>query len=112
MVMGTGLAALAKLEWLTIEYKFSMSCPDPHSPLPTRAILPALTHFVFHGTREYLEDFVSSIDAPLLHDTRINFFQQPISDIPPVWSMRFINNSNATPPFYMTCNCTKKTRSR
>ena len=97
MVMSTGLAALAKLQWLTIDYKSSISCPDPHSPLPTRTILPALTHFVFHGTREYVEDFVSSIDAPLLHDTRINFFQQPISDIPQL--TQFMRRTTRFEPF-------------
>lgn len=61
--MVTGPAALAELKRLTIEFKFPMSCRDLRPPPPTRTILPALTHFVFEGAREYLEDFVSRIDA-------------------------------------------------
>jgi hypothetical protein len=81
----TGLAALANLESLTIGFKSPLSRPDQESrrsPPPTRAILPALTRFNFHGVSEYLEDLVARIDAPLLDFIFITFFHQLIFDIP------------------------------
>ena len=80
--MVTRLALMVKLKWLTIDFRPSIFFPDSRPPPPTRTILPALTHFVFRGAKEYLEDFVSRIDAPLLHDTRISFYYQLIFDIP------------------------------
>ncbi|KAI9511970.1 hypothetical protein F5148DRAFT_1146440 [Russula earlei] len=59
--------------------------PDSASRRPPRlplTILPALTEFWFHGVSEFLEDIVARIDAPLLQDTRITFFNQLIFDTP------------------------------
>ena len=51
------------------------------SPALTRVVLPALTTFRFTGNREYLEDVVSRIDAPL--DTiNVNLSDKPAFDIP------------------------------
>ena len=36
----------------------------------SRAVLPALNHFIFCGISDYLEDFVARIDAPRLHSLR------------------------------------------
>lgn len=42
------------------------------------AVLPALTHFVFGGDSEYLEDLVAQIDAPRVDDVRIECFAQEV----------------------------------
>ena len=83
--IATGLAALANLKSLTIEFQSPQSRPDQESrrpPAPTRIVLPVLTHFEFHGASEYLEDLVARIDAPLLDSIFITFFHQLIFDIP------------------------------
>ena len=54
----TGLAVLANLKSLTIEFESPLSRPDRESrrpPPPTRTVLPALTRFEFQGVSEYLE---------------------------------------------------------
>ena len=81
----TGLAVLANLKSLTIEFESPRSRPDQESrrpPPPTRTVLPALTRFEFRGASEYLEDLVARIDAPLLDSICITFFHQLIFDIP------------------------------
>ena len=73
-MMATYLSTLPCLEefsvgfyWLPHEY---LTGPrDP--PRQTRVILPALTHFLFKGTGEYLEDFVARIDTPLLNNLKV-----------------------------------------
>jgi hypothetical protein len=81
----TGLAALANLRNLHIEFESRLSRPDRESrrpPPPTRTVLSTLTCFVFHGASEYLEDLVARVDAPLLDKILITFFHQRIFDIP------------------------------
>jgi hypothetical protein len=81
----TALAALANLKSLTIEFQSPRSRPHRESrrpPPPTRIVLPALTHFEFHGASEYLEGLVARTDAPLLDSICITFFHQLIFDIP------------------------------
>jgi len=51
-------------------------------PPLTRVALPALTSLWFKGDREYLEDIVSRLEAPLLSYTDIAFFNQLIFDTP------------------------------
>jgi len=76
----TSLAALANLKFLTIEFKSSPSFPDRHPPLSIRTVLPVLTHFEFQGISEYVEGFLSRIDAPLLESICITFLHQFIFD--------------------------------
>ena len=81
----TGLTVSANLESLTIGFKSPLSRPDQesrHPPPTTRFVLPALTHFSFHGVSEYLEDVVARIDAPLLCSIVITFFNQLIFNTP------------------------------
>jgi hypothetical protein len=75
--MVTYLAALPTLEELSIGFRWQ----PPDSPTDlinpphwTRVILPALTRFHFDGDSEYLEDFVSRIDTPLLDTLNVVFF--------------------------------------
>jgi hypothetical protein len=81
----TGLAVLANLKYLIINFESPLSRPDRLrrvSPQPTRTALQALTHFAFMGVSEYLEDLLGRIDAPLLASFRITFIHQIVSDIP------------------------------
>ena len=81
----TGLAVLANLTFLNIEFESPLSHPDRETrrpPPPIRIALPALTCFYFKGISEYLEDVVARIDAPLLDTIRIIFFHQLVFDIP------------------------------
>jgi len=81
----TGLATLANLNSLTIEFKSPLSRPDPGSrppPPPTRIVLPTLTRFEFQGISDYLEDLVSRVDAPLLDSIWVTFFHQLLFHIP------------------------------
>ena len=68
--MAACLSVLTSLELLYIHFETPQPSPDEESrrpPPPTRTILPALTIFGFKGVNEYLEDFVSRIDAPRLY---------------------------------------------
>jgi len=75
-MMVTYLAALPTLEEFSVGFTWTPdSNPDLiNLPHRTRVILPALTHFHFDGANDYLEDFVSRIDAPLLNALNIVFF--------------------------------------
>ena len=84
-VMVTCLAPMARLKSLFLGFHSPQSCPDPASrrpPPPTRAVLPALTHFIYRGVSEFLEDLVTQIDTPLLDNAEITFFNQLIFNIP------------------------------
>jgi hypothetical protein len=79
--LATSLSASTNLQHLGIE----LQPPTPHlrrrdRPLipPNRIVLPALTELLYHGVSEYLEDFASQIDAPLLHHIDITLCNQLI----------------------------------
>ncbi len=79
------LSTLTRLKFLLLGFESPRSGPDrerQRHPPPTRAILPALTTFLFRGVSEYLEDLVSRIDAPQLDQLSITFFHQLIFDTP------------------------------
>jgi hypothetical protein len=81
--MVTGLSALTRLEHLSIGFQSPRSRPDqPSPPRSIRTVLPALNVFYFRGVSEYLEDLTSRIDAPLLCDLFITFFNQLIFNTP------------------------------
>ncbi|KAI0290798.1 hypothetical protein BC826DRAFT_970259 [Russula brevipes] len=81
--MVTGLSALTRLERLSIEFPSPRPRPDQPSPPPSiRTVLPALNYLSFRGVSEYLEDLTSRIDAPLLCNLSITFFNQPIFNTP------------------------------
>jgi F-box-like len=91
--MATCLSALTRLEYLDISFE----SPTPHPkrrnrrlPPSTRAVLPALTYLEFRGVSEYLEALAALIDAPLLGQVRISFFNQLVFDIPRI--PRFIGH--------------------
>jgi hypothetical protein len=79
------LSTLTRLGYLIIESKSPSPPADPMSRRaapPTRVVFPALVYFRFKGVSEYLEDMVVGIDAPLLRDLDVVFFNQLIFAIP------------------------------
>ena len=75
--LAPALATLTRLRSLRIGFRSPASRPAQiHLPPVTLTVLPALTNFMFEGVREYLEDFIARIDAPLLADTFIHFINQ------------------------------------
>jgi hypothetical protein len=94
--MATCVSASTSLTKLSIGFISPASRPDPTTRPPpplTRAILPALTKFQFHGVSEYLEDLMSRIEAPLLDVMKITFFNQLVFDIQQL--TRFISHAPA-----------------
>jgi hypothetical protein len=82
--MATALSALTKLEVVHIGFESldSPSRPVPPNRSPTRVVLPALTHFEFHGDREYFEDLVARVDTPALIYIETWFLNQAEFDMP------------------------------
>jgi hypothetical protein len=83
-VLVRAVSTLTGLTYLDIGFESPASCPNQrtrHLPPLTPTVLSALITFKFHGVREYLEDLVAQIDAPLLEDVRITLFNQLIFDI-------------------------------
>ncbi|KAH9171714.1 hypothetical protein EDB89DRAFT_1969713, partial [Lactarius sanguifluus] len=75
------LAALPMLADLVIEFESqSATARNDRIRLPpvTRIVLPALTSFRFHGASEYLEDFISQIDAPQLQSISVDIIPQVV----------------------------------
>ena len=91
------VVASPRLKTLYIEFGAGVSFPDIIiSPPIKRTVLPALCDFSFYAGCEYIEDFLSRIDAPQLNsilvfyqhrDIRINF------DVPQL--AKFINRSES-----------------
>ena len=94
--IATALSASTSLEDLHIGFESPLSLPDRATrrpPPPTRLVLPALKNFMFKGVEEYLEDLVVRIDAPLLNELRITFFNQILFDTPRL--VQFISRTSA-----------------
>jgi hypothetical protein len=90
--MVTLLSVLPRLRTLHLQFQSPQSHPDLESrslPPPKRSTLPALRRFRFRGVIEYLEDLVTSIDAPQLKTLYITFFNQIDFDCPRL--AQFIN---------------------
>ena len=82
--MVTCLSSLTRLERFQLYFKSPRSRPErPSRRLSSlaRIDLPALTRFEFRGVNEYIEDLVARINAPLLVDIRVSFFNQLLFDI-------------------------------
>ncbi|KAH8981059.1 hypothetical protein EDB92DRAFT_216609 [Lactarius akahatsu] len=78
------LSGTTQLQSLSLHFLSPTSISHPnHTPSPVeRVVLPALFHFKFRGTSEYLNNFVTRIDAPRLGDIQVRFFNQLIFYIP------------------------------
>ena len=87
--MATSLSTLTKLKSFALGFRSPRPQTDTaiesrHSPLltGTRIVLPALTMFHFKGNSEYLDDFVTRIDVPLLDNIAITLFNQLVFETP------------------------------
>ena len=86
------ISVLSRLESFSLEFRSPQSRPDRETQRPPpskRSILPDLYEFGFKGDTEYLEDFVTCIDAPGLHRLIISFFDQIDCGCPRLY--QFIN---------------------
>jgi len=82
--MITCLSSLTRLEHLSLHFESPRSRPArPSRRLSslTRVDLPALTHFHFHGVNEYIEYMMARINAPLLVEIRVRFFNHLLFDM-------------------------------
>ena len=80
--MATSLASLTRLQNLSLGFQFpgSHDTTNRLPPLLTRIVLPTLTSLRFIGDDEYLEDFLSRIDTPLLDCINIEPFRKLVFD--------------------------------
>jgi hypothetical protein len=91
----TLLSTLLQLKSLTVGFHSPASSPlfsTTRRP-PQSSSLPSLEYFYFHGTSEYLEDFVSRIDSPALRNIDLRLFNQIFFDLPQF--SQFIPHLNA-----------------
>jgi hypothetical protein len=96
-VMASCLAALPKLRSFHIQSLSPLSHTVQNiTPPLTRAALPALIHFSFHGASEYFETLVAQIDTPMLKRLFITFFV-PTLEIPRLYG--FLNLIESLGPF-------------
>jgi len=79
------LSTLARLESLVLRFQYPRSRAHRagrHPPPLTRVVLPNLTCLDFRGDVEYLEDILSQIKTPILHQSYFCLFNQLIFDTP------------------------------
>ncbi|KAH9971519.1 hypothetical protein BGW80DRAFT_443331 [Lactifluus volemus] len=74
--MVTVLSALTKLTCLYIWFDHPYE-EIQLAPSPTRAVLPALTEFKFHGVNEYSEDLLARIAVPQLETLSVMYEHEP-----------------------------------
>ena len=104
--MVAALSASTRLESLVIIFNFPPGGNHPdwkrrHPPLLTHIVLPVLTKFEFGGFDDYLEDFVTRIDVPLLNTLDITFFRQLTFDTPQL--IHFISRTPKFKPHDNAC---------
>jgi hypothetical protein len=82
--MATSLSTLTMLKTLDIGFDSPLFHRDQKSQLsPTRTLFSVLTELRINAAREYVEDLVARIDAPLLVNLQIVFFHdEPILHSP------------------------------
>lgn len=80
----TALSTLVQLESLTIGFHSPASSPPSSTtPRPAQCItIPSLTFLDFHGTSEYLEEFVERTGLPSLCKITIKLFNQIFFELP------------------------------
>ena len=80
------LSPLSRLESLDLGFRYQDNInirANRHPPPFTRVVLPNLTSFRFCGGNEYLEDVLSRIETPVLHEGVFSFFNdQLVFDTP------------------------------
>jgi hypothetical protein len=81
--MAALLSALTSLRTLSLQFESPQSRPGGESRSlspPKRFVLPALTELYFKGVTEYVEELVTRIDTPQLHEMGTTFLHQIDSD--------------------------------
>jgi len=79
------LSMLPRLNSLFLGFQFPRSRAhraSRHPPPLTRVVFPNLTFLRFGGDIEYLEDFLSRIETPILTQSHFWFFNQLVFDTP------------------------------
>ena len=94
----TGLSTLVQLKRLTVGFQSPASLTPQRIKelLPRCTTLPSLTFLDFHGASEYLEEFISRIDSPVLCELHIGFFNDILFEVPQF--CQFISRLNALVP--------------
>ena len=80
------LATVTFLETLHLRFNFPISrfiAGGDISAPQSRVVLASLDEFAFHGASEYLECLLSGIDAPVLKNIDISFFNQATNFLTP-----------------------------
>ncbi|KAH9976928.1 hypothetical protein BJV74DRAFT_861588 [Russula compacta] len=109
------LSTLTRLKTLYLGFRSSLPAGTGRRLAPLRRfVLRGLTIFWFSGDSEYLEDFISRIDAPLLNDIDITFIDLFTFDAPQF--IQFINRAEMLNAFNRAivrfyCNCVEVTLS-
>lgn len=80
--MVTCLSTLANLKSLSLGFQSPRFLNNREIRESPRTILPSLTSLFFRGDSDYLEDFMSRIDGPLLNRLSIEFLDQLEFDVP------------------------------
>jgi F-box-like len=91
--MVASLSILTRLEKLGLRFRSprSRAGRENHPSPLTHVVLPTLTSLLYKGDSEYWEDIMSRIDAPLLENMNIRFFNQLVFDTPQL--RHFINRT-------------------
>ena len=90
------LATLTRLEDISIGLQSPTTRPDQiRLPPGTRAVLPAVTSFLFEGDSTYLDDFVARINIPRLNSIDITYTEDV--DLQVAELLKFIERSNLRP---------------
>jgi hypothetical protein len=92
-VMTTCLSTLTRLKFLRLDFRSPALLPNirRRPRQSTRAVLPCLSWLEFRGVREYVEDFMARIEAPLLENVNVKLFDQLVFDVPQI--LQFISHS-------------------
>ncbi|KAI9430943.1 hypothetical protein H4582DRAFT_2103491 [Lactarius indigo] len=95
------LAALPRLEHLSIEFQSGVTSADrTQPPFETRAVLPSLTSFVYMGESAFLEAIVARVDTPQLDSIDITYAYADDLDFQVTELSKFIERSVLKPsPF-------------
>jgi hypothetical protein len=93
--MAANLAALTRLEYLSLEFLTSSTPPGHSLPHGTRVVFPTLTSFLYKGQSAYLDGFVAQINTPRLNSIDIQYslgFDFQVTEL-----SKFIGYSNLRP---------------
>ncbi|KAI0256880.1 hypothetical protein BJV78DRAFT_314688 [Lactifluus subvellereus] len=97
--LATGLSTLTRLNSLELHFDSSNPHPTLSTIRPpttlTRATLPSVTYFAFHGASEYFEGLVARINLPALNRSSITFFNQLTFEVPRFSGCQFLGRVDA-----------------